>query len=218
MMKASRAQKVFTILERDFAKTSAPIVELARRADNPFRTLVATILSTRTKDECTAEVCDRLFKVVQKPSDFLKFSIAQIERLIFPIGFYRTKARHLRMLPDVLETRFSGRIPDSLEELMELPGVGRKVANLVLAQGFGKPAICVDVHVHRICNRLGLIKTRTPLETEKALEKILPKRYWRGWNTFLVSFGQRVCAPISPRCSICPLAELCDRVGVRQHR
>lgn len=217
-MKPDKVHKIFNILKRDFAKNIAPITELARRADNPFRTLVATILSTRTKDECTAEVCNRLFKVVQIPSDFRRFSIKQIEGLIFPIGFYRTKARHLRMLPDVLETRFNGRIPDSLEELMELPGVGRKVANLVLAQGFGVPAICVDVHVHRICNRLGLIQTRTPLETEMALEGILPRRYWRDWNTLLVSFGQRVCAPTSPRCSACPLAGLCERVGVGRHR
>ncbi len=132
-----------------------------------------------------------------------------IERLIYPVGFYRTKARHLKRLPGVLRERFGGRVPDTVEELTELPGVGRKTANLVVALGFGKPAICVDVHVHRITNRLGLVSTRTPLETEMELRRILPVRYWRTWNSYLVAFGQTRCTPRRPRCDGCPLAVWC---------
>jgi endonuclease III len=217
-MKPADLPAVYRILKREFERNRAPIVDLVARSDTPFHVLVATILSTRTKDDCTAAVCGRLFKAVRTPSDFSRLTVAQIERLIFPIGFYRTKARHLKRLPEVLAARFGGRIPDTREGLMELPGVGRKVANLVLAQGFGQPAICVDVHVHRIGNRLGLIRTRRPFETELALARLLPRRYWRTWNSYLVSFGQRICAPVSPKCSVCPLARYCDRVGVSAHR
>lgn len=217
-MEQSHIPAVYRVLKRNFEQHQAPITGLIAQTHTPFHVLTATILSTRTKDDCTASVCRRLFKVVKKPSDFRKFSIAQIERLIFPIGFYKTKARHLKLLPDALDSRHGSIIPDTLEGLLDLPGVGRKVANLVLAQGFGKPAICVDVHVHRISNRFGLVDTDNPLQTETALAEILPRRYWRNWNTYLVSFGQRICLPVSPKCSACPLARYCDRVGVITHR
>lgn len=217
-MKKTDIPAVFRILKRSFEQNRAPIVDLVAHTNTPFHVLVATILSTRTKDDCTASVCERLFKVVGSPDDLRRLSLAQMERLIFPIGFYKTKARHLKLLPEALDAKYNGRIPKTLEELVQLPGVGRKVGNLVLAQGFGKPAICVDVHVHRISNRLGLIKTRNPYETEKALEQILPRNYWREWNSILVSFGQRVCAPISPKCSLCPLTGYCKRIGVSTSR
>jgi endonuclease III len=137
-----------------------------------------------------------------------------MEKLIFPIGFFRTKARHLRQLPAVLHEEFGGRIPDGIDDLCRLPGVGRKTANLVRSVAFDKPAICVDVHVHRICNRLGLLKTKDPEETEMRLRKILPVRYWKTWNRYLVSYGQTICTPRNPKCEDCALYTYCRRVGV----
>jgi len=218
-MKIADIPSVNRILKQEYAKHQAPIVELTKsRTDDPFQILVTTILSSRTKDQTTAEVSERLFKVVRKPHDFDKLSIKRLEKLIFPIGFYHTKARHLKQLPVVLDRLFRGHIPERIEDLIELPGVGRKVANLVRAVAFDKPAICVDVHVHRICNRLGLLRTKNPLETEMTLRRMLPVRYWITWNSYLVSFGQTMCAPLGPRCSICPLARACRRVGVIRHR
>jgi len=214
-MKTSDIPAVNRILKREYNKHQAPVVDLVKaETEDAFCILVATILSARTKDETTSEVCDRLFKVVRKPHDFDKLTIPQLERLIFPIGFYHTKARHLKQLPGILDQLFGGRIPDEIDDLVQLPGVGRKVANLVRAQAFNKPAICVDVHVHRICNRLGLLKTRDPFETEMKLRKILPVRYWIGWNSYLVSFGQTICRPIGPKCAVCPIFRYCKRVGV----
>jgi endonuclease III len=215
-MKAADVPAVNRILKREYRKRHAPIVELVNaQTEDPFKVLVTTILSARTKDEMTAEVAERLFTVVDRPADLQRIPRRRLEKLIFPIGFFRTKARHLKQLPRALDVRFAGRIPDTVEELCELPGVGRKTANLVVAVAFDKPAICVDVHVHRICNRLGLLKTRTPLETEMTLRKILPIRYWKTWNSQLVSFGQTVCSPIRPKCPFCPIARYCERVGVR---
>ena len=148
----------------------------------------------------------------------LKLSLRQIEKLIYPVGFYRTKARVILGICRDLLDRFGGRVPDEIDDLLTLKGVGRKTANLVVTMGYGKPGICVDTHVHRISNRLGYVRTRTPEETEMALRAKLPKRYWIGYNDLLVTFGQNVCAPISPRCSTCPVRTLCRRVGVRSSR
>lgn len=203
------------VLKREYEKKRAPIIELIRaQTEDPFKILVAVLLSARTKDETTAQVCDRLFATVQKPDDLRGLTIRQIEKLIFPIGFYHTKAKHLKQLPDALDTTFGGRIPETIDELCELPGVGRKTANLVIINAFDKHGMCVDVHVHRISNRLGLIRTRNPHESEMALRKSVPKRYWKTWNRFLVSFGQTVCKPVNPRCDNCPMARFCDRIGV----
>jgi endonuclease III len=176
---------------------------------------VAAILSSRTKDETTAEVCGRLFPRAGTLKALARLSVPELERLIFPVGFYRTKARMLHRLPRVVDELFGGRIPGIVEELVRLPGVGRKVANLVVAEAFGRPAICVDVHVHRICNRLGLLRTRNPFETEMALRRILPVRYWTTFNPFLVAFGQTVCLPVRPKCAECAIRRYCDRVGVK---
>ncbi len=148
----------------------------------------------------------------------LKLSPRQIERLIYPVGFYRTKARVILGICRDLLDRFGGRVPDEIDDLLTLKGVGRKTANLVVTMSYGKPGICVDTHVHRISNRLGYVRTRTPEETEMALRAKLPKRYWIGYNDLLVTFGQNVCTPISPRCSTCPVRALCRRVGVRSSR
>ena len=202
-------------LKKEFKAHAAPIIELIEsQTRDPFCVLVGTILSARTKDACTAGAVRRLFAAGRDPSRFTpedleRLALAKIEKLIYPVGFYRDKAKHLKELPKVLMEKFAGVLPNTVEELCELPGVGRKTANLTVAVGFDLPAICVDVHVHRICNRLGLIKTKTPLETEMTLRKILPVKYWKTWNSHLVSFGQTRCGPIKTDCVDCPIAKLC---------
>jgi endonuclease-3 len=194
------------------------IAEVAAEERDPFRVLVACLLSLRTQDTTTRPAADRLFRVADSPAALRALSARQIERLIFPVGFYRTKARALRALCQHLLERFGGRVPDDLDALLTLPGVGRKTANLVVSVGFGKPGICVDTHVHRISNRLGFIRTSTPERTEFALRTKLPRRHWIGYNDLLVAFGQNVCRPLSPHCSRCPVSGLCHRVGVTQAR
>ena len=152
------------------------------------------------------------------PAEMLKLLPQRIARLIYPVGFYRTKAHVILGICRDLIDRFEGRVPDTIDELLTLNGVGRKTANLVVTMGFGKPGICVDTHVHRISNRLGYVKTKNPEETEMALREKLPRRYWIGYNDLLVSFGQNICAPISPRCSLCPVTTLCPRIGVTTKR
>jgi endonuclease-3 len=180
--------------------------------------LVACILSLRTQDRTTGPAAARLFGVADTPATMLGLPARQIERLIYPVGFYRTKARVIRGLCRDLLARFDGSVPDDIDALLTLDGVGRKTANLVVTMGFGKPGICVDTHVHRISNRLGYIRTRDPEATEMALRARLPRRYWIGYNDLLVAFGQNVCTPISPRCSRCPVNALCRRVGVTSAR
>lgn len=197
----------------------APAVTLiAQRHRDPFRTLVSTLLSLRTKDAVTAEASRRLFERAADPQAVLELSEAEIARLIYPVGFYRTKARRLREVARALLERHGGRVPDSLEELLELPGVGRKTANLVLTEAFRKPGICVDTHVHRIVNIWGFVTTRSPDETEQALRAKLPRRHWLEINELLVRFGQTICLPVSPWCSRCPVAERCPRLGVGRSR
>jgi len=191
---------------------------IAEQDRDPFRVLVACILSLRTQDTTTGPAAARLFAVADTPATMLRLPARRIERLIYPVGFYRTKAHViLGICHDLLE-RFEGRVPDTIDELLTLNGVGRKTANLVVTMGFGKPGICVDTHVHRISNRLGYVKTKNPEETEMALRGKLPRRYWIGYNDLLVSFGQNICAPISPRCSLCPVTTLCPRIGVTTKR
>jgi len=215
-MKISDIPTVNRLLKAAFHKVRAPIIDLvAMQTRDPFRVLLGTILSARTKDACTAAACGRLFAKVTTPDDLRRLPLLDLEKAIYPVGFYRDKARHLKALPDALDEKFQGVLPDTVEALCELPGVGRKTANLVVALGFDKPAICVDVHVHRIMNRLGLIKTQTPYDTEMALRDILPLRYWKTWNSYLVSFGQTRCAPRNPRCDGCPIAPYCDALKRR---
>jgi endonuclease III len=180
--------------------------------------LVTTLLSARTKDETTTAASQRLFAEVRTLDDLVRLPLERIAELIFPVGFYRVKAAHLKELPVVLQDRFNGRIPDTVEELCLLPGVGRKTANLVVAVAFDQPAICVDVHVHRISNRFGLVATRTPRQTEIALRDLLPGRLWKTWNRYLVSYGQTVCTPLNPFCSACELSRFCGRIGVMRSR
>ena len=218
------------LLKREFAAHNSPVIELIEaQTHDPFCVLVGTILSARTKDACTAGAVRRLFSTaagpVFTPADLERLSVPQIEKLIFPVGFYHDKARHLHALPQALREFFPEGLENAgkglstvahynalVERLCSLPGVGRKTANLTVAVGFDLPVVCVDVHVHRITNRLGLVNTKTPLETEMALREILPVKYWKTWNSHFVSFGQTRCKPRGPVCTDCPLSKYCVKV------
>lgn len=196
-----------------------PLIEgMGRDQQTPFHILIATILSLRTKDTTTAKVVPRLFALAETPQAMLELDAEQIAQAIYPVGFYRTKARTILDICRMLLERFGGEVPADLDALLSLPGVGRKTANLTLTMGFGLPGICVDIHVHRISNRWGYVQTRTPDETELALRAKLPAEYWLEINGLLVALGQNICHPTSPRCSICPVAQWCERVGVTRSR
>jgi endonuclease-3 len=207
------------ILRRQVRDWQEPVVGVvAKESRDPFRVLIACVLSLRTKDQTTAEASRRLFALASDPAAMLRVPVEKIRHAIYPVGFYRTKSRQIHCICQRLLRDYRGRVPDSIEELLSLPGVGRKTANLVVTVGYGKPGICVDTHVHRICNRWGYVKTFTPEQTEQALCKKLPARYWITFNDLLVPFGQNICQPVSPFCSRCRLTRYCDRVGVVHSR
>lgn len=191
---------------------------VAQDSRDPFQILISCLISLRTKDEVTGQASARLFRLARTPRTILRLPVARIARTIYPAGFYRTKAKTIRALCRTLLDKHGGKVPGDLESLLSLKGVGRKTANLVVTMGFGKPGICVDTHVHRISNRLGIVRTKTPEQTEFALRKVLPGRHWIPYNDLLVTFGQNVCKPISPLCSTCPVNSLCPRIGVGTHR
>ncbi|HOJ44150.1 MAG TPA: endonuclease III [Syntrophorhabdaceae bacterium] len=205
---------------KDYLKDKVPVItELSQKKDvDPFVILIGTILSLRTKDETTRKAMERLFKRARTPEEMLMFKNEALEQLIYPVGFYKKKAKTIKDISKTIIERYNGKVPDELEELLKIKGVGRKTANLVITEGFSKPGICVDTHVHRISNRLGVIKTKNPHETEYALRDTLPEKYWNIYNALLVTFGQYVCKPISPHCSLCPLGHICKRIGVRVFR
>jgi endonuclease-3 len=186
--------------------------------ESPFRVLVSCVISLRTKDEVTYPATERLFALARDPGAMMRLSEAAIAKAIFPAGFYRTKARQIRALSRLLVERHSGRVPSDIDSLLELPGVGRKTANLTVTLGYGRPGICVDTHVHRIAGRLGWVRTKEPDQTEHALRATLPRRWWIPINETLVRHGQAVCHPLSPRCSVCTVARLCPRIGVVRSR
>jgi endonuclease-3 len=198
-------------------RTPPAMVKIGQKSD-PFRILVGCVLSARTRDEVTEAACSRLFQRVKGPRDLLKLSAGQLEREIYPVAFYRNKAKALKSLCSDLIERFGGRVPETLEELLTLQGVGRKTANLTLILAFDGMGICVDTHVHRIANRWGYVETVTPEKTEAALRKKLPRKHWKRINEWLVGFGQTVCKPLSPLCSQCPVDKHCPRIGVSKHR
>lgn len=219
IMKPVPIGRILSVLEKDVARYNPPVMELVKaKTGDPFRILVGTILSARTNDKVTSKVCATLFRKVRSPSDLEKLSLKQVEQLIMPINFYRNKARYLKALPSALKGRFNSRIPHDVDSLTELPGVGRKTANLVSSLAFGRHAICVDTHVHRICNRLGYLSTSSPYETEMALRKKLPKKYWRRINLLLVSHGQNICRPVVPRCSECTVRRYCSHIDVSKSK
>ena len=206
------------LLEAHFNAPAPAVSEAARRTRDPFRVLVSTVISLRTKDEVTGAASRRLLARAGTAEALVEMPADEIARLIYPAGFYNTKAAHLKEIARLLLERHDGEVPRDMDALLRLPGVGRKTANLVRNEGYGLPGICVDTHVHRISNRIGWVATKTPAETERALEAILPRRYWIPVNRLLVGFGQRVCTPISPRCSTCPLDGVCMQRGVTKHR
>lgn len=206
-------------LQQTMPEYPAPLIDgMNENSQTPFRILIATILSLRTKDTLTAVVAPRLFAAADTPATMLALSEEQIAELIYPVGFYRNKARSIREISALLLEQYDGQVPADLDALLKLPGVGRKTANLVVTMGFGLPGICVDTHVHRISNRWGYIQTKTPEETEFALREKLPIKHWNVINGLLVTLGQNICHPTSPRCSVCPVAVYCARIGVTRSR
>jgi len=207
------------ILRRQVPHWHTPIVTLmAETYASPFRVLISCILSLRTQDATTARASHRLFNVADTPEKMIKLTRRRIEKLIFPVGFYKTKAKTLLDISRILLDDYRGRVPDEIDELLKFKGVGRKTANLVVTLGYRKPGICVDTHVHRISNRWGYVKTTTPEKTEFALREKLPKEYWIEYNDLLVSFGQHLCRPISPLCSRCPVEKYCEKISVSMRR
>ncbi len=219
-MRQDQIHAAIALVKREVRQWQEPVVGVvARESDrDPFRILISCLLSLRTKDKTTSEASGRLFALAHTPASMLSLSLAKIQKAIYPVGFYRTKAKSIRLICRRLIDVYGGTVPDSIDELMTLPGVGRKTANLVVTVGYRKPGICVDIHVHRITNRWGYVKTRTPDETEQALRRKLPKPYWITFNDLLVPYGQNLCQPVSPFCSRCELIEYCDRTGVTKSR
>ncbi len=206
-------------LAEAYKQWQAPIITfIANRGATPYEILVSTILSLRTKDEVTSRAAARLFDQARTPRQMLALGEKAIARLIYPVGFYPTKAERLVQISRILLDQYGGGVPDDMDALLQLPGVGRKTANLVLVEGFKKDAICVDTHVHRISNRIGYVATRTPEQTELALRDKLPRKHWIRYNELLVAFGQVVCRPVSPFCSRCPVSGMCLRVCVSRNR
>ena len=218
-MRDADIHAVVSEVKKTIRRWKEPVLGVvARETRDPFRILIACLLSLRTKDQTTAEASQRLFRLADTPQRMGALSIRTIEKAIYPVGFYKNKAKQIRAICQSLLRDFGGRVPDTIDELLTLKGVGRKTANLVVTVGYRKPGICVDIHVHRISNRWGYVRTRTPEETERALRHKLPARYWITFNDWLVPFGQHLCRPISPFCSQCPVSRYCKRVDVRSSR
>jgi endonuclease-3 len=212
----NRIVRTLTRTSRSWNPTAVGIV--AQESRDPFQVLVSCLISLRTKDEVTGEASARLFRLARTPRTMVDLPASTIARTIYPAGFYRTKARTIREICRTLIGRHGGQVPATMEELLALKGVGRKTANLVLTIGFGKPGICVDTHVHRISNRLGIVETKTPEQTEFTLRQVLPRQHWIPYNDLLVTFGQNLCKPISPLCSACPVHDDCPQLGVGVRR
>jgi len=210
-------EKVMEILERYFQYTERTTLNRMRNQD-PFKILISCLLSLRTKDENTERVVEKLFKFVKGPQDIVKMPTKKLEKIIYSSGFYKRKAKILKHVSKVILEKYRGKVPSSKEDLLSIKGIGPKTANIVLAFAYGKNVLPIDTHCHRIANRLGWIKTKTPEQTEKALEKILPKKYWREFNAIFVLFGKTICKPTSPLCSKCPVRNYCERNGVKKSR
>ncbi|QPJ66141.1 MAG: endonuclease III [Candidatus Nitrohelix vancouverensis] len=205
-------------LKKAMTGLQTPVVVSIGQGGDPFRVLLSCLLSLRTRDETTGPASERLFQLGDSPRKLLKHDVSAIETAIYPVAFFRNKAKTILELCRELEEVHSGKVPNSLEGLLKLKGVGRKTANLTYTLGFGGMGICVDIHVHRIVNRWGYVATETPDDTEEGLRKRLPRRYWKGLNDLLVTFGQNICRPASPFCSRCPVEEICAKTGVTRSR
>lgn len=203
--------KIVSLL-KDAKQPQSEFVKLMDSFKNPYLVLIACILSLRTNDKTTYPATLRMLELAKTPKEMKNVSVEDLSKAIYPVGFYENKARQIIELSKTIDEELNGQVPEEIEDLIKFKGVGRKTANLVLSLGFNKPAICVDVHVHRIFNRLGYIKTKTPEETEFALREKLPQKYWIDINTLLVTHGQNVCKPIKPKCSECPIARYCAKI------
>lgn len=217
-MTQEQLKKAFPRIIKAVKAWQVPAVTVVAREKDPYKVLVSCILSLRTQDRATADASARLFALAGGPVKMQTLDTDTVEGAIYPVGFYRTKARSILEISRILVESYGGTVPDTIDELLKLPGVGRKTANLVVTIGHGRPGICVDTHVHRITNRWGYVTTKTPEKTEMALREKLPARYWIPINDLLVCFGQNLCRPVSPMCSVCPICEFCDRIGVDRHR
>jgi len=216
VMRSDHIHRVVRILRQEIRQW--PVPALGHFAETPFTVLISCILSLRTQDKTTNAASERLFAIATTPESMLATPAGVIEKAIYPVSFYRVKARTIHAICERLLRNFAGQVPSNLDDLLELPGVGRKTANIVVTLGFRKAGIAVDTHVHRISNRLGYVRTKTPDDTEMALRKKLPHRYWLVFNDLLVTYGQNLCKPISPLCSLCKIAPYCKRIGVTTHR
>jgi endonuclease-3 len=211
--------KVISLLKKEVEGFKQPVVtEVARSTADPFRVLISCVLSLRTRDQTTHEAASRLFALADTPQKMLQLTPLKIEKAIYPVGFYHVKAKNILSICRELVEAYDSGVPDTIEELLKLKGVGRKTANLVVTLGYNKPGICVDTHVHRISNRLGYVKTKTPSQTETALRGKLPGQYWVTFNDLLVTHGQNICMPISPFCSRCCIHSYCKKVGIHRSR
>lgn len=205
-------------LREYYNKNNKTLIDKVSIEKNPYKILISCILSQRTKDEITEKITNELFKIVNTPEDLLRLSDSELEKILYSIGFYKVKAKRIKDVSNILIKNYNSKVPNSFDQLIKLPGVGRKTANIVITKGFNKKSIAVDTHVHRISNRLGLVKSKKPEDTEIKLKEIIPKRYWIELNDYLVNFGKNICTPISPRCSICPIQSYCKKVGVKKFR
>ena len=205
-------------LRKTITKWRSPVVNQIENSGKPFRVLISCILSLRTQDKITALVSENLLRLADSPSKMLKLSSSLVEKTIYPAAFYRVKAKTILNICKELIEKYNEKVPDDIEELLKLKGIGRKTANLTITMGYGKLGVCVDTHVHRIANRWGYVKTQNPNQTEIVLRKKLPKRYWAEINNLLVAFGQNACKPISPHCSECCVSDFCMQKGVNQSR
>jgi len=218
-MRIEELNAIWPTLRKQVRSLKIPWIEqMTARERDPFQVLISCILSLRTQDKTTEAASRRLFRIASTPEAMAKVPAVKIAKAIYPVGFYRVKARQIREMSGEIATKYGGRVPDTIEELLRLKGVGRKTANLVVTVGYNRDGICVDTHVHRITNRWGLVKTKNPTATEFALREVLPKKYWKTINGYLVAFGQGICKPVSPLCSQCRLGKVCGKVGVGKSR
>jgi len=215
----NKALKILKILKKEYSKYQTPVsTYFQNTTKDPFKVLISTILSARAKDIQTEKVSKELFKITNTPQKIAKLNNKKLQKIIYSIGFYKTKSKRVKEASQYLIKNHNGKVPNTLEELMKIPGVGRKVANIILAECFNIPAIAVDTHCMTLANRLGFVKGRNPLKIEKSLENLFPKNQWRYINRSIVVHGQNICTPMSPKCSICPISQLCPKIGVKKSR
>lgn len=212
-------KKIFAILKKSYNTHESPSVTLIANVEKKaYNILISTIISLRTKDQVTLESSKRLFTMANSINELKKLSAQKIAKLIYPAGFYNNKSKQIKNIAEIISSKYNGVVPDNIDDLLDLPGVGRKTANLVLSLAYKKDTICVDTHVHRISNRIGWVKTKTPEQTEFALMDLIPVKFWRDINEYLVSYGQVICKPVSPLCSKCELNNICRKVNVLKSR